>query len=192
MPTHFALKGSIDFHAPNLMSPSTMGFGFSSVSEFPDEADCTAVLALVLAAAADLQSWVASEVVYDQALVISLATFHGPEASHDFVATTGSGGTGKIGVMAGLSSLRTGERGRDKTGRSYSVFVPDGFIDAGFYTPTFIAGLNTVYTNLIVNASTALYPYGVVSVKNDFVSLIQTIETFAHFSYQTRRDPNRG
>lgn len=191
IPVPHAMEGVIHAHAPQLMSPSVMTFGFWAENASPDAVDCTAVLEFLIAWVEDsYKPLVCESVIFDDITVRSLASNIGPEVGA-LLNEPATGGSGRIGAMSILTLLKSDAIGRSFNGRSYGFFPPDSVIDAGFWSATYVTQIEGAYTDLRSRSITATYPLAIVSRKLQQTTFVSTLDALSHFSYQTRRDPNR-
>lgn len=192
VPILHGIEAVIHAHHPTLMSPSAMTFGFFADNALPDALDMSAVNTI-------MQDWlgttygplVASGVIFDDITVRSLAEHNGPQLVSPTAASAGAD-SGSIGVLAVLVLLHSGESGRSFNGRSYTFFPPTSTIEPGHWSATYVGQIQDAYDTLISAAGGALYPLSVPSRTLQVMTGIRTATALAHFSYQTRRDPNRG
>lgn len=192
VPIPHGIEGVIHAHAPGLMSPSAMTFGFFADNALPDALDMSNVAGLLGTwLVSDFGGLPASQVIFDDITVRSLAEHFGPQLV-TVVGAPASGGDGDIGAMTVEVLLHSGEVGRSFNGRSYTFFPPRSAIDSGFWSSTYVAQIQSAYDTLISNAGGALYPLSVPSRTLQVMTGIRTASARQPFSYQTRRDPNRG
>lgn len=191
IPVPHAMEGVIHAHAPDLMSPSVMTFGFWAENASPDATDCDAVLSFLLDwITSTYKPLVATPVIFDDVTVRSLASSIGPEVG-SLLNTPATGGDGDVGAMSILTLLKSNAIGRSYNGRSYGFFPPLSAIDAGFWSATYVTQIESAYTDLRSRSITATYPLAIVSRKLQQTTFVATVDALSHFSYQTRRDPNR-
>lgn len=192
VPIPHGIEAVIKAHADGLMSPSVMTFGFKADNALPDATDISNVVGVVTDwITNDYKGLVAGQVIFDQLVVRSLAEHFGPEETLD-LNEPATGGDGDVAALSILVLIKSLIPGRSTNGRSYGFFPPRSVIDVGHWSSTYVAQIQSTYTTLKTASGDALYPLAIASRKFQTMTLCANIDTMAHFSYQTRRDPNRG